>query len=507
MKNRKWVLLLLMAGLACAAIGGFRVWRNGSPASNPTYDPSQPACGHLCIFRVCQLLGATVSLEEIMQRMPTKDGTLSLLDLMNELQAIGFTCEGKRETIDSLKPTGSGGVLYVAALAKPDHFIVLHSIDERGLHVFDNLGNRAIISPQDFTARWTGAVLRVEKQAEATVPAYRKTPPHSPRIQVDKLCFDKGSIPYTGLPIAFQYIIRNSGDADLIIHDVQRSCHCITSALSRSQLAPGESTTLQVTYSVDRERGGFLQELVLRTNDPLDPMIALAATGYLYAGVSGSPQNIDFRTVSTGETSRRYLFVNYSDRIEDFQLLDVRSTAPEVKVRELSWDEAMASDMMKAFQQEGLRVSSNSPSSRVIEVAYTSPADDRRTTIDGEIVIRTNIKSFEELHFPVSGVIEPRVRSFPPVLSFGLKGSASTTAEQVLELIHLTGEDFEMAAVEAGSLKCDHPTKSEQGRLRIRFSVPSSASLSQPDQKVRFRLQTKSGPLELVVPVYFWSRS
>jgi hypothetical protein len=503
MKNRKWVLLLLGASLACAAVGGYRAWQAGTGPAAPARDPAEPACGHLCVYRVCQVLGAAVPLEEIMGRLPTRDGTLSLLDLLNEFRAIGFACEGRRETLESLRPTGAGGMVYVAALANPDHFIVLHSVDERGLHVFDNMGNRLIVSREVFAARWTGAVLRVERQAGALVPAYRTAPPHSPRIQVDKLCFDKGSIPSTGVAVPFQYVVRNVGDAELVIHDVQRSCSCITSMLSRSRLAPGESTTLQVAYSADNARGGFAQELVLRSNDPLDPVLTLAACGYLYAGVWSSPPRLDFRTVTAGALARRYLFLGHSDRIEDFQIVGVSCAAPGVTVRECPWQEAAAAGPGELFRREHLRVSAEVPPTRVLEVTYAPPAGGRPGAVDGEVVVRTNVKDFEEIHFPFTGAVEPRVRCFPPVLSFGLTAPAAPAPEPALDLVDLAGDDFEVVAVDGGGLKPDHPPKSAGGRLRVRLSAPPSVP-ARPAEQVRLRLRTKSGPLELAVPVYFW---
>lgn len=499
MSNRLFTLIMLALVMVCAIYGGIRVSRsNTTAASTPE---GEPVCGHHCVYRACQLLGAPVSLDEIMRRMPAVEGAHSLLDLLTELTAIGFKCEGRQENLKSLQPAGASGRVYIAALARPDHFIVIHSIDDRGVHIFDNVGRRSLLSPDQFESRWTGAVLLIERESSSPLPAYERTPPASPRLQADKLCYDMGSIQHSRGPVAFRYTINNLGTAELTIHDVHRSCRCVELNLSRSRLAPGESATLDVSYSAALERGAFSQELALLSNDPLHPVVTLTAAGFLYSGVWSLTPGVDFGKVSVGEHHRRYLYLAHSDRIEDFRILSVKSTVPEMAVRECTQGEAIQGcEVTQSFLREKLTLDTSTTPYRILEINFTPPVNSRPTEIDGEIVVQTNVEKHEEMRFTVTAKTQLPIQCYPPSVAFGPKVKTA----QTVELSRPDGKDFEIVSVESGNIRCEQSSRfSKGGTLVLRFAPPAADSPSRQD--VRFKIRSGESSFEITVPVYRWS--
>lgn len=104
------------------------------------------------------------------------------------------------------------------------------------------------------------------KPAQGTPAA----PAHGPRLAVDQPEYDGDAV---GLTVRHQYLVRNAGDQDLKIANVETSCGCTTTSLERPNLAPGESTEIGAVLDVS---GGRLESsLYVYSNDPSHPITPL----------------------------------------------------------------------------------------------------------------------------------------------------------------------------------------------------------------------------------------
>ena len=77
------------------------------------------------------------------------------------------------------------------------------------------------------------------------------------------------------------FIIENTGTADLVISDASASCGCTSGPGCDSTLGPGESTTVRVSYDprVNNEVGQFVQKSIrIKSNDPVAPLVEFAIT-------------------------------------------------------------------------------------------------------------------------------------------------------------------------------------------------------------------------------------
>lgn len=72
----------------------------------------------------------------------------------------------------------------------------------------------------------------------------------TPEIAVDQPTYDFGSIGL-GYMVKHTFVLQNTGDEMLEIVYVRASCGCTTTALSKTQLAPGESVPLEVLVVAD----------------------------------------------------------------------------------------------------------------------------------------------------------------------------------------------------------------------------------------------------------------
>ncbi len=106
----------------------------------------------------------------------------------------------------------------------------------------------------------TFALLAVLSIAVATTGA--------PMIDVDNPVYDFGRL-FGASAVTHGFIISNVGDEPLSILDVRTSCGCTTTALSKSELAPGESVELEATVDLTNFSGHINQTISeYRGSDP-----------------------------------------------------------------------------------------------------------------------------------------------------------------------------------------------------------------------------------------------
>jgi len=100
----------------------------------------------------------------------------------------------------------------------------------------------------------------------------------APIIDVDNPDYDFGKLAGASA-ITHHFIISNVGDAELSILDVRTACGCTATALSKSDLAPGESVELEVTVDLTRFSGHISQAIYVSSNDLIHRKLTLHITG------------------------------------------------------------------------------------------------------------------------------------------------------------------------------------------------------------------------------------
>lgn len=73
---------------------------------------------------------------------------------------------------------------------------------------------------------------------------------HKPaHLQLGEEMVDIGTVLMTDDPKAFEVELRNTGDDELIISDVETTCHCTTVDYPKDPIKGGRSVTLHLTFS------------------------------------------------------------------------------------------------------------------------------------------------------------------------------------------------------------------------------------------------------------------
>lgn len=114
------------------------------------------------------------------------------------------------------------------------------------------------------------------------------------------------------------FVIRNTGEEPLTLELGATTCKCTLSDLQDNQLEPGESTSIDLEWTVTPDKKSFQQSAEVRTNDPLRPAIRLTVSGLVIRDIEFDPDRVTFGEIAAGEAFEfeTKMFSYFDDPIE-----------------------------------------------------------------------------------------------------------------------------------------------------------------------------------------------
>jgi hypothetical protein len=116
--------------------------------------------------------------------------------------------------------------------------------------------------------------------------------------------FDWGTVNDVTKPLAGQVELKNVGDKELIIYQSKPACGCTSDALEKSNLKPGESTTLKFTVNVGSTTGQLMKSISLTTNAAPDSVKVIFLKANIQRLLTVEPQFISFYPLYIGKESQ-----------------------------------------------------------------------------------------------------------------------------------------------------------------------------------------------------------
>ena len=95
-----------------------------------------------------------------------------------------------------------------------------------------------------------------------------------PRAQLNESRVELGTV-QVGQSVRYTVTLRNAGGARLLVLDLEPTCQCTVPELATRALAPGASVPLVVVFR-PRSPGAKHQQVVVKTNDPINPALVLS---------------------------------------------------------------------------------------------------------------------------------------------------------------------------------------------------------------------------------------
>ena len=117
--------------------------------------------------------------------------------------------------------------------------------------------------------------------------------PGQPRLVLDTPQFDFGTIA-PDVPVSHRFKARNGGNAPLTISQISPACGCTSAVLGDSNLSPGESTDLEVTFNPSGYLGLARKTVQVVSNDPEEPSQTLTFQATVRPAVIVSTQEVLF---------------------------------------------------------------------------------------------------------------------------------------------------------------------------------------------------------------------
>ena len=107
------------------------------------------------------------------------------------------------------------------------------------------------------------------------------------RLAVEPPSFDFGNVRPEKM-LQKELVLRNFGDAFLVIKKVSTTCRCTVAGAYLKRVAPGASTTLRIAFTTPAAAGRTEQTVTIETNDPEHPKVDVKVAATVVA--SGKPE-------------------------------------------------------------------------------------------------------------------------------------------------------------------------------------------------------------------------
>ena len=126
----------------------------------------------------------------------------------------------------------------------------------------------------------------------------------SPKLVCDKPTYNFGEM-VNIKTVKHTFILRNEGDAPLVISNVRASCGCTTANISNKTIAPGEEVTLDAQLALQGYKGDVKKNITVMSNDPERPQLILYLEGTAIEDIKIEPNNVSFGYIAEKATATK----------------------------------------------------------------------------------------------------------------------------------------------------------------------------------------------------------
>ncbi|MCC7422064.1 MAG: DUF1573 domain-containing protein [Planctomycetaceae bacterium] len=162
-------------------------------------------------------------------------------------------------------------------------------------------------------------------------PPISKTPPW-PSVSLPEKEYKFGEMG-VGESLSHEFVIKNTGEAPLVLEQGRTSCKCTLSNLKDNQIAPGGEAKVTLTWEPKAVEPMFRQTATILTNDPQNKSFELAVTGQVVETVTISPAGewmLGELRDDLPEENRVVSGQLYSRLIDSLKIISLESNNPKI---------------------------------------------------------------------------------------------------------------------------------------------------------------------------------
>ncbi len=185
----------------------------------------------------------------------------------------------------------------------------------------------ALVSVLGAAAALPACTDKVDPAAAARSPT---APAGIPRINFDAIAHDFGSIVDTQ-EYRTTFRFTNTGTGKLVISDVKAGCGCTVPTLRKSEVLPGESSTIDVVFTPSGKVGLQQKTISVISNARPGNVTTLTIQGHIRPLVRIDTLFLEFGEQQLGQQHTRRVSVSYAD--PDLAISDVAVTNPYISAQ------------------------------------------------------------------------------------------------------------------------------------------------------------------------------
>jgi hypothetical protein len=248
--------------------------------------------------------------------------------------------------------------------------------------------------------------------------------PGVPHIELSSQEWNFGTA-WQGQPLKREITVKNVGTAPLEISEVSSSCGCTVPTKPKSPLAPGESSTMTISYDSAKRPGQAGQTVTLVTNDPARHSVPIKLLGEVKPLYDVEPREglIFGQLRQSSRETRSVTIVNkYTDAFR-LELKEGQDFGPF--------------DIQLKADEPGLRYTLSATTRPPLNVNHYQVM----------VILTTGLELVPQIQVPVYGFVQPPVMVRPTKL-FLPKNSVSEM-KRLVQLLYAPDYPVEITAVKA----------------------------------------------------------
>lgn len=298
-------------------------------------------------------------------------------------------------------------------------------------------------------------------------------------IHFENTAQDFGTI-YQGQTASMTFVFDNIGEEPLIIEDVKSSCGCTAAAASSSEIMPGESGEIKVTFDSTGRLGKESKPIHVHTNDPDRAVLKLMVHGFIKSAVRTSPSYVNFGYVRQGTASAKTIFVRSEKGVG---ILEVETNSPyllaglEEGEAENEWNlkVTVADNAPLGTIRGGVFIHSTSEEQPVVRVGVfarvvgditATPEDITFVYSESQQELLYNPQAIQVLSISETPFKITKLECKPKIMFFRSTHNSTSTKYSIVATV---GKDHEIKAAE-GSIYI-HVDNPEQETIAVPFKI------------------------------------
>ncbi len=224
----------------------------------------------------------------------------------------------------------------------------------------------------------------------------------APKAAVVEPMKDVGNVA-KGEKIVHDFAIKNDGNADLTITNVQPACGCTVAEFDKV-IKPGQTGKVHAVVDTSTFSGAIAKGISVFTNDPAAPQIELTLRAKIEPYISVKPGYARYITVQGEQQEGRIMQSLWAPDGSAWDVTSVDSPYPYLKVtfREAKPEERVPDAKGKQWQVE----------MNLANDAKVGPLSDY-------VTVHTSHPKQKLVQIPVSGFVRPVIAVTPPTADFG----------------------------------------------------------------------------------------